>query len=431
MRRGPLAGDGVAGRVLIPRRFNGPPASANGGYTCGLVARHIRGPAEVSLRSPPPLDTALELGAATTARSCSATATLLVAEGRPPSRPTSSRPCGRPWPQAREALRRHPWPRGRHPFSECYVCGAGRHDGLGLHFGDLRGQPAMTAALLVADETVPHDAPASCRRSRGARWTARATCRRCGRPTSRACSRACTPSCWSRSRSASRSWHRLAAGREGASTTPRRRCWRPTGACSPAPRHLWIGPRARGGLSAASAPRGRSGRRAWIAIHSAAPTTSSSRATSPAGGQTIAKRPPWARTSDAAPSSARRPGRVAEVDVGQVDEQRGRRHGAAAVEPRAQLRRRRDVELAGHGYDANARLVTLHRRVKGSPTGGAVTSPTFSSFPTRRQLRFGVAPASSDLRACLQGFFFGLGFGQHDVDASRSRRRAGRSGPGP
>ena len=55
--------------------------------------------------------------------------------------------------QAREALRRHPWLTGRHPFSDCYVCGAGRHDGLGLHFGDLRGHAGVTAALLVADET--------------------------------------------------------------------------------------------------------------------------------------------------------------------------------------------------------------------------------------------------------------------------------------
>ena len=61
MERGPLAVEGGAGRVLIPRRFNGPPASANGGYTAGLLARYIGGPAEVSLRSPPPLDTALEI----------------------------------------------------------------------------------------------------------------------------------------------------------------------------------------------------------------------------------------------------------------------------------------------------------------------------------------------------------------------------------
>jgi hypothetical protein len=158
MVSGPPAGDGVAGRVLIPRRFNGPPASANGGYTCGLIARYVGGPAAVSLRSPPPLDTALQLTRGPDGEIVLRHRDLLVAEGgpadpldlEPPVRPTVA--------QARESLRRHPWLNGRHPFSDCYVCGAGRHDGLGLHFGDLRGHPGVTAALLVADETVPHDA---------------------------------------------------------------------------------------------------------------------------------------------------------------------------------------------------------------------------------------------------------------------------------
>jgi hypothetical protein len=157
MARGPLAGDGVAGRVLIPRRFNGPPASANGGYTCGLIARYVGGPAEVSLRSPPPLDTALELVRSDDGAVLLCHRDVLVAEGRPAD-PLDVEPPVRPTvAQARESLRRHPWLTGRHPFSECYVCGAGRHDGLGLHFGDLRGHPGVTAALLVADETVPHD----------------------------------------------------------------------------------------------------------------------------------------------------------------------------------------------------------------------------------------------------------------------------------
>jgi hypothetical protein len=157
MGRGPLTGDGAAGRVLIPRRFNGPPASANGGYACGLIARYIDGPAEVSLRSPPPLDTALELLRAPDGGLQLMHHDLLVGEGRaaeppdvePPVRPTVA--------QAREALRRHPWRSDRHPFNDCYVCGISRHDGLGMHFGDLPGEPTMTGALLIADATIPHD----------------------------------------------------------------------------------------------------------------------------------------------------------------------------------------------------------------------------------------------------------------------------------
>ena len=47
----------LAETVTIPARFNGPPGSANGGYTCGLVAQLVGAEeVEVSLRKPPPHD---------------------------------------------------------------------------------------------------------------------------------------------------------------------------------------------------------------------------------------------------------------------------------------------------------------------------------------------------------------------------------------
>ena len=46
--------------LTIPAWFNGPPTSGNGGYTCGRVAQLVDAEVvEVSLRSPPPLDTPL------------------------------------------------------------------------------------------------------------------------------------------------------------------------------------------------------------------------------------------------------------------------------------------------------------------------------------------------------------------------------------
>jgi hypothetical protein len=39
--------------------FRGPPNSGKGGYVCGMLARHIAGAVEVSLRAPPPLETEL------------------------------------------------------------------------------------------------------------------------------------------------------------------------------------------------------------------------------------------------------------------------------------------------------------------------------------------------------------------------------------
>ncbi len=49
--------------VTIADRFRGPPDSANGGYACGVVAAALETsePVQVTLRSPPPLDTPLSI----------------------------------------------------------------------------------------------------------------------------------------------------------------------------------------------------------------------------------------------------------------------------------------------------------------------------------------------------------------------------------
>lgn len=48
--------------VSIGKRFNGPPASANGGYTCGITAIALTGgPAEARLRVPPPIERPLRI----------------------------------------------------------------------------------------------------------------------------------------------------------------------------------------------------------------------------------------------------------------------------------------------------------------------------------------------------------------------------------
>src|SRR5204863_978672 len=56
--RTPLA---VNGHIVIPRRFNGPPDSANGGYTCGRIAAFFDGTPEITLRRPPPLERELDV----------------------------------------------------------------------------------------------------------------------------------------------------------------------------------------------------------------------------------------------------------------------------------------------------------------------------------------------------------------------------------
>ncbi len=49
----------MASTIIIPERFRGPPDSGHGGWSCGMFATAVAGDAEVTLRAPPPLETAL------------------------------------------------------------------------------------------------------------------------------------------------------------------------------------------------------------------------------------------------------------------------------------------------------------------------------------------------------------------------------------
>ena len=70
-----MAAAQVAG-LRLEERFCGPPATANGGYACGIIAELLGGDVEVTLRRPPPLGRPLRCGSATatpwstTATSC-------------------------------------------------------------------------------------------------------------------------------------------------------------------------------------------------------------------------------------------------------------------------------------------------------------------------------------------------------------------------
>jgi hypothetical protein len=123
--------------MRIPNRFNGPPDSGHGGYTCGRVAELLGGaPAWVSLRSPPPLDRDLqvvETGGGIEVRD----GERLIAEGAraeldlDPTEPVDpDRAAG----ASRAGFER--WATG-HPFPSCFACGPRREtdDGLGLFPG--------------------------------------------------------------------------------------------------------------------------------------------------------------------------------------------------------------------------------------------------------------------------------------------------------
>ena len=141
--------------VTLPARFNGPPSSANGGYASGVVAGLLGGPAEATLRLPPPLDTPLEVRRDGDAVSLHH-AGRVVAEARPvgaldiepPVRPSviEAAAAGRGFAGRDPQL---------HPLHTCYVCGPLRADGLHVHSGPLDRHPDVGAGLMV----VPPDAP--------------------------------------------------------------------------------------------------------------------------------------------------------------------------------------------------------------------------------------------------------------------------------
>jgi hypothetical protein len=135
--------------IRIPTRFRGPPASANGGYTCGRVAGAMGlSSAEVTLRRPPPLETALEVDDDGQVRH----GEQLIAEGRPAA-VTLDVPAPVDPARAAEAARAgyEHWS-ARHPFPECVVCGPARRagDGLRLCPGALREEG------LFACDWIPH-----------------------------------------------------------------------------------------------------------------------------------------------------------------------------------------------------------------------------------------------------------------------------------
>jgi len=133
--------------LIIPGRFNGPPQSGNGGYACGLVSTLVEGVAEVTLRSPPPLD--VELQAARTSEGVEVLdGNTLVATAREVSFKALDMPPLPSWDEA-EAASRNYLGHIRHEFPTCFTCGTERTDGLEVF-------PGPTATGVVASPWIPN-----------------------------------------------------------------------------------------------------------------------------------------------------------------------------------------------------------------------------------------------------------------------------------
>ncbi len=125
--------------LVIDRRFCGPPNSGNGGYTCGRLAAFIDGPAEVTLRSPPPLDEPLIVrqGADGAVELCSIDGQALIGEAHPVAfEPTGIEPVSA---AVAAAATSRTFPPASHPLPGCFVCGPARDvgDGLRIHAGPI------------------------------------------------------------------------------------------------------------------------------------------------------------------------------------------------------------------------------------------------------------------------------------------------------
>ena len=115
--------------VIIGKRFNGPPNSGHGGYTCGIVAGLIGGIAEVTLRRPIPLDCPIEI------RKLAGGVDLLEGETIVANGVVSRIEIDIPEPvtleDARAASNSYLGFK-KHPFPTCFVCGHHRAEGDGL-----------------------------------------------------------------------------------------------------------------------------------------------------------------------------------------------------------------------------------------------------------------------------------------------------------
>lgn len=142
-------------RVIIQSRFNGPPDSGNGGYTCGVVASAVDGPSIATLRKPPPLERELVLeeenGQAVLRDGQTVIGEAIAEELNlaPPEPPSFE--------EALEASKRFPGFEA-HVFPTCFVCGPSRPDNDGMNiFPGYIAERDLVASPWTPDDSMPND----------------------------------------------------------------------------------------------------------------------------------------------------------------------------------------------------------------------------------------------------------------------------------
>jgi len=140
--------------LTIDPRFNGPPASGNGGYVCGRLASCVSsgGAVVVTLRRPPPLAVPLDVTSTAQGGALLTHGELLVAEAAPatldvaPVEPVS--------PAQAQAAEASYGGLVTHPFPTCFACGPQREPGDGLRLFPGRLGDGRTACTWTPHESV-------------------------------------------------------------------------------------------------------------------------------------------------------------------------------------------------------------------------------------------------------------------------------------
>jgi len=146
----------LAQSLSIPRRFNGPLHSGNGGYSSGIVAGLLGGTAEVTLRRPVPLDTDLDIERCADGSVRLIDGCAVIAEGRETDGFELELPDPVTIEEARAASERHVAPSDG-LFSRCFVCGLAREDAFGVTAGMVDGRDVAATPWTPPAWTADHD----------------------------------------------------------------------------------------------------------------------------------------------------------------------------------------------------------------------------------------------------------------------------------
>ena len=148
----------MPGTLTIASRFNGPPASANGGYAAGRLAAFVDAPAvSVRLSAPPPLDVPLAVRTAPDGAAELLDGERVLATAHPAqldlAPPRAVDPAA-----AAAAAEGAIWTADVHPYPTCFGCGPLRSQGDALrHMCGPVGDGTVFACPAATDARLPHD----------------------------------------------------------------------------------------------------------------------------------------------------------------------------------------------------------------------------------------------------------------------------------